>query len=607
MKTQSPLLAFTAFIALTAGLAMAQVVAAGTCTPKAPKNACGECRYESQCGGSADTRLCHAQRPKACAAKQAEAPVAPKPQATPTVTPKPQATPTVTPKAPTVEAAPKAAPKATPPVIAISATVQPESKAAPAPSKQVAPTGTEEKGEVKEAKAEKARVGLDGSYVPTQSHGVLGLGAGFDIEGDHLHESFSLGCTTTLALEPVKADEAEVKLVERFGRKCRKDARPAAGAIVGSIDTLKRGPNGEALELLVEMPVMTRVRRAFRAARLGDGDYKANDDTWVQLRGTAAIIRRGPCLLLTRMADRGLEQSAELRLIEVSGCADIPPAPGATVGTLKVAKTSVIDAEEVATTVNLELKGANWSAVRQESGPPMGMQRGLTSNWTGAYDGPKGGTLTLLAPHGGSYSLNDGSTTCSLPLEVAQVNGSVEARVSTKADARIRPVGCPAYMPGQLAFRLDGLKTNSSGALETVAHNGMAFTRPGPSQQSPPRPEKQRKMVASIRGERSAPVAASASPRFARGGVADALKAGKKAVDACYQRRVQMRRGLAGSLFLAWQVDGKGNAFDVRVLKDTLDDGPTARCVVHAVRRMRFPEAPEGSYEVRTPFRFTAY
>ncbi len=78
-------------------------------------------------------------------------------------------------------------------------------------------------------------------------------------------------------------------------------------------------------------------------------------------------------------------------------------------------------------------------------------------------------------------------------------------------------------------------------------------------------------------------------------------------MDACYQRRVQMKRGLAGSLFLAWQVDASGNAFDVRVLKDSLEDGPTARCVVHAVRRMSFPAATDGSYEVRTPFRFTAY
>jgi len=499
---------------------------------------------------------------------------------------------------------------ATPPVIAITATVAPKSTpkvTAPAPATEpkVEAATPAEPAVAPEATA--AKVALDGSYVPTQSHGVLGLGAGFDIEGDHLHEAFALGCTTTLSLQPVKKDEAEVKLVERFGRSCHPDARPAAGTTVGSIDTLRRGPNGEALELLVEMPSMTRVRRAFRAARLGDGDYKATDNTWVQLRGTAAIVRRGSCLVLARMADRGVADTAELRLIEVSGCDDIPPAPGATIGKVSIAKTAVVDAEEVTQDVKLELKGAFWTAARQQGGPPLGMQRGVTSNWTGAYDGPKGGTLTLLAPHGGTYALNDGTTTCSLPLEVAQVNGAVEARVSTAVGARIRPVGCPAYLPGQLAFRLEGLKTTDDGALETVAHNGMAFTRPGPSQQSPPRPERRRKMVASIGSKASEPVAASASPKFARSGVADALKAGKKAVDACYQRRVQMRRGLAGGLFLAWQVDGNGTAYDIRVLSDTLDDGPTTRCVIHAVRRMQFPGAPDGSYEVRTPFRFTAF
>ncbi|MGB0589598.1 MAG: AgmX/PglI C-terminal domain-containing protein [Myxococcota bacterium] len=581
-----------ALVVLTAGLATARVVAAGTCTAKAPKNACGECRYESQCGGTESSRLCHAQPPKACKAIEVQKPVAPEPAAPAPVTTKAApATPPVI--AITATVAPKAAPKATPKVV----------EATPAPAAEVvevapAPVTTPSSSD---------EVGLDGSYVPTQSHGVLGLGAGFDIEGDHLHEAFSLGCTTTLSLASVKKDEAEVKLIERFGRSCRPDARPAAGATVGSIDTLRRGPNGEALELLVEMPAMTRVRRAFRAARLGDGDYKATDDTWVQLRGTAAIVRRGSCLVLARMADRGATDSADLRLIEVSGCDDISPAPGATVGKVSIAKTAVVDAEEITTDLKLELKGAYWTAARQQAGPPLGMQRGVTSNWTGAYDGPKGGTLTLLAPHAGTYALNDGTTTCSLPLEVAQVNGSVEARVSTAMGARIRPVGCPAYLPGQLAFRLDGLKTTDGGSLQTVAHNGMAFTRPGPSQQSPARPERPRKMVASIRGEAPEPVAASASPRFARGGVSDALKAGKKAVDACYQRRVQMRRGLAGSLFLAWQVDGNGTAYDVRVLKDSLGDGPTARCVVHAVRRMQFPAAPDGTYEVRTPFRFTAY
>jgi hypothetical protein len=595
MKTTRPLLAIMALVVLTAGLATARVVAAGTCTAKAPKNACGACRYESQCGGTETSRLCHAQASKACKADATKPPATPAPEPVTT-----QAPATPAPEPVTTQATP-----ATPPVIAITATVAPKvtpKAVTPLPAK--APEVTET---VAAPPAPSAVVGLDGSYVPTQSHGVLGLGAGFDIEGDHLHEAFALGCTTTLSLEAVKDDEAEVKLVERFGRSCHPDARPAAGATVGSIDTLRRGPNGEALELLVEMPAMTRVRRAFRAARLGDGDYKATDDTWVQLRGTAAIVRRGACLVLARMADRGISESADLRLIEVSGCDDISPAPGATIGKVSIAKTSVVDAEEITTDLKLELKGATWLAARQQTGPPLGMQRGVTSNWTGAYDGPKGGTLTLLAPHAGTYALNDGTTTCSLPLEVAQVNGSVEARVSTAMGARIRPVGCPAYLPGQLAFRLDGLKTTGEGALQTIAHNGMAFTRPGPSQQSPPRTERKRKMVASIRGQAAEPVAASASPGFARGGVSDALKAGKKAVDACYQRRVQMRRGLAGSLFLAWQVDGNGTAYDVRVLKDSLEDGPTARCVVHAVRRMQFPAAPDGSYEVRTPFRFTAY
>ena len=47
----------------------------------------------------------------------------------------------------------------------------------------------------------------------------------------------------------------------------------------------------------------------FRAARLGDGDYKADDTTWVQVRGTAVIVRRDACLVLARAADRGVDSS----------------------------------------------------------------------------------------------------------------------------------------------------------------------------------------------------------------------------------------------------------------------------------------------------------
>ncbi|MDP6945098.1 MAG: AgmX/PglI C-terminal domain-containing protein, partial [Myxococcota bacterium] len=277
------------------------------------------------------------------------------------------------------------------------------------------------------------------------------------------------------------------------------------------------------------------------------------------------------------------------------------------IGKLGITETSVIDAEEVTTALSLDLQGTMLRATRQKSGPPVGLRRGVTSNWTGAYEGPKGGTLTLMAPHAGTYALHVGPESCQMPLELSQIEGFVEARVSASPESRVRGTACPAFVPGQLAFRLEGLKSNQTGDLVTMAHNGMAFSRPGPDKGMVP-VQRPRMMAASIRqAKQGGEVLAAASPEFAREGVKTAIESGRSAVDACYQRRVEMRRGLAGGLFLAWQVDGTGTAFDVRILKDSLEDDPTTRCVVHAVRRMRFPPAVDGSYEVRTPFRFTAF
>jgi TonB family protein len=78
------------------------------------------------------------------------------------------------------------------------------------------------------------------------------------------------------------------------------------------------------------------------------------------------------------------------------------------------------------------------------------------------------------------------------------------------------------------------------------------------------------------------------------------------AIRACYEQSLQVDEGLAGKVSVRWTIGGDGRVDGVSVLESTIGSAAVERCVLAAIRGMRFDPPTEGVCVVAWPFVFRA-
>jgi len=84
------------------------------------------------------------------------------------------------------------------------------------------------------------------------------------------------------------------------------------------------------------------------------------------------------------------------------------------------------------------------------------------------------------------------------------------------------------------------------------------------------------------------------------------IKANLAKIKACYETRLQGKRGLAGRVITNFTITPDGRVSKSDIANSDLSDGPTESCITREIRRWKFP-LPRGGGEVKVvyPFVFT--
>lgn len=84
------------------------------------------------------------------------------------------------------------------------------------------------------------------------------------------------------------------------------------------------------------------------------------------------------------------------------------------------------------------------------------------------------------------------------------------------------------------------------------------------------------------------------------------IRANLAKIKACYERRLQAKRGLAGRVMTRFTITPEGRVSTAGIQNSDLGDGPTESCITGEIRRWKFP-LPRGGGEVKVsyPFVFT--
>ncbi len=73
----------------------------------------------------------------------------------------------------------------------------------------------------------------------------------------------------------------------------------------------------------------------------------------------------------------------------------------------------------------------------------------------------------------------------------------------------------------------------------------------------------------------------------------------------CYAQGLQRDPNLAGTLSLAYAIDGQGRVLAANVARSTLADPAVAQCIATAARRWSFPKPTGSLVQVTAPFTFS--
>mgnify|MGYP000925173339 CR=1 FL=1 len=73
----------------------------------------------------------------------------------------------------------------------------------------------------------------------------------------------------------------------------------------------------------------------------------------------------------------------------------------------------------------------------------------------------------------------------------------------------------------------------------------------------------------------------------------------------CYGQGLRRDPNLAGTLSLAYAIDGQGRVVATNVARSTLADPAVAQCIAAAARRWSFPKPTGSLVQVTAPFTFT--
>ncbi len=92
---------------------------------------------------------------------------------------------------------------------------------------------------------------------------------------------------------------------------------------------------------------------------------------------------------------------------------------------------------------------------------------------------------------------------------------------------------------------------------------------------------------------------------LARAAVKRALRSGERGPRGCYERRSIVRPDLAGEMVVEVQVDGQGNPDSVHIVRQSIGDDDSTRCVETEIRGLRFPATgAAGTVSVRHTLSF---
>ncbi|RME14802.1 MAG: hypothetical protein D6797_08020, partial [Bdellovibrio sp.] len=85
------------------------------------------------------------------------------------------------------------------------------------------------------------------------------------------------------------------------------------------------------------------------------------------------------------------------------------------------------------------------------------------------------------------------------------------------------------------------------------------------------------------------------------------IRANKRAIQYCYEKGLLKNRNLYGKLVLAWDIEEKGRAVNVRVKRNELGSRLVANCIIKRLKTWKFPDPPPGLVGVVEgyPFVFT--
>jgi hypothetical protein len=86
--------------------------------------------------------------------------------------------------------------------------------------------------------------------------------------------------------------------------------------------------------------------------------------------------------------------------------------------------------------------------------------------------------------------------------------------------------------------------------------------------------------------------------------IASVVRRRAGAIKACYEQRLQVKKGLKGKLTVQWTIGTDGKVSAASPKNNTLGDSNTTNCIMRHVRRMRFTKPEGGVCIVQWPFVF---
>ena len=75
-------------------------------------------------------------------------------------------------------------------------------------------------------------------------------------------------------------------------------------------------------------------------------------------------------------------------------------------------------------------------------------------------------------------------------------------------------------------------------------------------------------------------------------------------IQGCYERALTHHPGLGGKIEFQWTVLASGRVSTARERSSSMNDAKVSRCIIHVIKRMRFPRPKGGSVTIAYPFMF---